>query len=82
MTNSESYMGFPLTPRWMTLNCCKVKFEAITAKRMKRDPYGRIVSFVLLCFALFAFSGWFLVLVMSVFLICLLSVFSSVYRRE
>jgi len=43
-------MRFRLTPRAMTLNCCKVKFfcyfapfcrvsEAITAKRMKIDPY-------------------------------------------
>jgi len=49
-------MGFPLTPRsmtleaWMTLNCCKGQIlleyrdisrvsNAITAKRMKIDPY-------------------------------------------
>jgi len=28
-------MGFPFTPRSMTLNCCKVKL----AEQMKMDPY-------------------------------------------
>jgi len=27
MTNRKSHMGFPLTPRSMTLNCCKVKLS-------------------------------------------------------
>jgi len=38
-------MGFPLTPRSMTLNCCKAKFSwnfvtfLVFRRRMKTDPY-------------------------------------------
>jgi len=43
-------MGFPLTPKLMTLNCCKAKFSwnfatflvfrrPLTANRMKIDEY-------------------------------------------
>jgi len=49
MTNRKSRIGFPLTLRSMTLNCCKVSLlefrdisrvsEAITDKRTKIDPY-------------------------------------------
>jgi len=42
MTNRKSNMGFPSTPRSMTLNCCTVKFYRIFAWLRKFGKQQRL----------------------------------------